>query len=212
MKNFKNYILVWALIIPLLANAQAEKELSQSEIYLQRAQTMYHDVWTNFRVAEHGLFLENFPRAADKKLDYFQGESVNEQEVSFLWPFSGLFAATNTLLQFPKLKNSYMPYLDSLVDGMEMYKDTTRTPVGYQAYPSKFKVVDRYYDDNGLVAIDYMESYFNTQNPVYLERAKTVFEFILSGWDDLLGGGAVGLKGIAIKSQPVPMVWQHSPH
>lgn len=156
---------------------------------------MYHAVWSNFRTHEHELFTEHFPSANPVKLDYFQGESVDVQEVSFLWPFSGLFSATNTLLLRPELKDDYLPFLDSLSAGMEMYKDTTRSPAAYQAYPSKFKIVDRYYDDNGLVAIDYMESYFNTKNPVYLTRAKEVFKFILSGWDETLGGGVTWLEG-----------------
>src|SRR5690606_26508821 len=54
---------------------------------------------------------------------------------------------------------------------------------------------DRYYDDNGLVGIDYMESYFNTKDELYLKRAKDVFTFILSGWDDELGGGVTWLEG-----------------
>lgn len=195
MKYFKRYLSVIVLTIPTFLHAQSSKGTISSKEYLERAETMYHAVWNNFRVPEHALFLENFPKAEDTQLDYFQGETVAEQEVSFLWPFSGLFAATNTLLKHPELEKTYRPYLDSLVDGIEMYKDESRQPFGYQAYPSKFKTVDRYYDDNGLVAIDYMESYFNTKNPIYLERAKEVFKFILSGWDDTLGGGVTWLEG-----------------
>src|SRR5690606_531439 len=168
MKIFRRLLLLALALSPVLLAAQAPRETVTSTEYLKRAETMYHAVWSNFRTHEHELFTEHFPSANPVKLDYFQGESVDVQEVSFLWPFSGLFSATNTLLLRPELKDDYLPFLDSLSAGMEMYKDTTRSPAAYQAYPSKFKIVDRYYDDNGLVAIDYMESYFNTKNPVYL--------------------------------------------
>jgi predicted alpha-1,6-mannanase (GH76 family) len=40
-----------------------------------------------------------------------------------------------------------------------------------------------------------MEAYFNTQNPVYLHGAETVFTFIISGWNDDLGGGVPWVEG-----------------
>ena len=195
--NMKSYLkgltLVWLTVFLMNdANGQTRKS---SEEYLKRAEDIYQVIWTKYRVKEYGLFSENFPSGKSGSLDYFQEGAVKEKEVSFLWPFSGLFSATNVLIKTPSLRKKYLPYLDSLATGMEQYKDTLRKPVGYQAYPIRFEKVDRYYDDNGLVSIDYMESYFNTKNPVYLERAKVVFEFILSGWDEKLGGGVTWLEG-----------------
>ena len=71
----------------------------------------------------------------------------------------------------------YTVYVDSMVMAMEHYYDTTRVPFGYQAYPVQFGKVDRYYDDNGLVGIDYIDSYLVTKNPHYLEKAKQVLTF-----------------------------------
>jgi hypothetical protein len=164
--------------------------------YLQRAELMYANVWKHYRVPAHpGLFNENFPSNGADTLTYMEGGGVKEKAVSFLWPFSGMFSATNVLLQIPVLKSQYLPYLDTCVIGMEKYRDTTRSPTGYQAYPAAFEKSDRYYDDNGLVGIDYMESYFNTKNPVYLKRAEDVFKFILSGWNNDLGGAVTWLEG-----------------
>jgi uncharacterized protein YyaL (SSP411 family) len=67
--------------------------------------------------------------------------------------------------------------------------------VGYQAYPPLFEKSDRYYDDNGLVALDYLWAFKNTKNPLYLSRAKEVFLFIRSGWSEVLGGGTTWLEG-----------------
>ena len=172
----------------------AQERLSAK--YLHRAEAMYANIWKRYRVpSQKGLFSENYPSNKKDTLNYFQGEAVKEKEVSFLWPFSGVFSATNVLMRAPGKAYRYKKFQDSLVTGIEQYRDTVRKPAGYQAYPVKFEKADRYYDDNGLVGIDYMESYFNTKNPLYLQRAKGVFRFILSGWNDDVGGGVTWLEG-----------------
>jgi hypothetical protein len=118
---------------------------------------------------------------------------------SFLWPFSGMFSAANVLVRFPDLKKEYSSYLDTLTAGVWAYRDTIRSPVGYQAYPALLEKADRYYDDNALVCIDYLEAYLNTKDQAYIAKAKEVFGFI--GW-----------RVIKIKSLPVAMVWLPLPH
>lgn len=187
---------VCLLIIVGWFQPSTAQQKKSSALYLQRASAMYATIWKNYRVpSQKGLFSENFPSNKKDTLSYFQGEGVKEKEVSFLWPFSGVFSATNVLMKVPALKLKYKHYQDSLVTGIEQYRDTVRKPAGYQAYPVKFEKADRYYDDNGLVGIDYMESYFNTKNPLYLQRAKNVFKFILSGWNNDVGGGVTWLEG-----------------
>jgi len=167
-----------------------------SKVDLHRAEKIYADIWQHYRVPAYaGLFSENFPSNNTATLDYFQGDKVQSKAVSFLWPFSGVVSATNVLLKIPEERKKYLPYMDSLVTGMEKYRDTTRLPIGYQAYPASLEKTDRYYDDNGLVGIEYLEIYFNTKNPLYLERGKQVFKFIISGWSDQLGGGIYWLEG-----------------
>jgi uncharacterized protein YyaL (SSP411 family) len=107
---------------------------------------------------------------------------------------SGVFSSVTVLMEINP--NKYTLYLDSMVVAVEEYLDTTRMPYGYQAYPSKFEVVDRYYDDNGLVGIDYIDSYNITKKPLYLQRAKDVMTFIESGWTDDFGGGVSWLEGV----------------
>ncbi|MBS1524120.1 MAG: hydrolase [Bacteroidetes bacterium] len=175
------------------ANAQS---LSDKTTCLSRAQHVYRQTWDLYRVRKyHGLFLEYYPRDTAGKVDYVEGSAVKVKEVSFLWPFSGMMSATNALLHNRSVRREYVPYLDSLVIGMEAYKDTSRVPPGYQAYPPAMEKSDRYYDDNGLVGIEYAEAYLNTKDPRYLERAKVAFKFITSGWTNELGGGVYWLEG-----------------
>lgn len=186
-----------ALCLNLMVLSTALAQNKNSKLYLERSETMFDKIWKNYRVPEYpGLFSENFPSNVQDTLNYFQGNSVVSKEVSFLWPFSGVFSATNALMSISEnLKKKYQSYQDSLVIGVEQYGDDIRQPFGYQAYPVRFEKADRYYDDNGLVGMDYMESYFVTKNPLYLERAKEVFKFIKSGWNEDAGGGVPWLEG-----------------
>lgn len=177
-----------------MADAQ-NHEHKTSNKYTTRAKYMFDKVWNLYRVNRYGLFSEYYPQQHSDTLTYMQDSGVSSKKVSFLWPFSGIFSATNVMMRLPGQKQHYRAFLDSVVNGMEKYRDTSRKPVGYQAYPPEFEKSDRYYDDNGLVGIDYVEAYKNTDNELYLKRAKEVFKFILSGWSSELGGGVTWLEG-----------------
>jgi hypothetical protein len=193
MKSRYGALVTGLLILSLPACTLAQ---DSSAMYLNRAESLYRIIWNRYRTPAYpGLFTENYPSHHNDTLTYFQGSGVKEKAVSFLWPFSGMFSATNVLLKMPAVRENYLPYLDTLVTGMESYYDSSRFPPGYQAYPVKLERSDRYYDDNGLVGMDYMEAYLNTHNPVYLHRAEAVFKFILSGWNNDLGGGVTWLEG-----------------
>lgn len=177
-------------------SALAQQQQKLSAEYLHRAERMYAKIWDHYRVKAYpGLFSENYPVNQKDTVDYLQGDKVKAKEVSFLWPFSGMFSATNVLVEIPSVRQKYLTYMDTIAIGMEKYLDTVRKPIAYPAYPPQFSKEDRFYDDNGLVGIEYMEAYLNTKRPVYLSRAKVVFKFILSGWTDQLGGGVYWLEG-----------------
>lgn len=184
------------LLIFLSSITGFAQSLGTSSFYSKRADSVFEKVWKLYKVAGHtGLFTENFPSGGNVKLDYFQGAPVGEKPVSFLWPFSGMYSAANVLIKVDGLENKYLKFLDTLAKGVLAYRDTTRSPVGYQAYPATLEKSDRYYDDNALVCIDYLEAYLNTKNETYLSKAKEVFNFIISGWDEKLGGGVYWLEG-----------------
>jgi hypothetical protein len=163
--------------------------------YLEKAEYMFQRVWSMYRLPKYGLFSEYYPNSYKPNLTYFQDNTKKRaQEVSYLWPMSGVFSSVNILMKIDAKK--YQPFLDSMIVAVENYYDTTRTPPGYQAYPGKFEKSDRYYDDNGLVGIDYIDAYNVSKNPQYLTKAKEIFTFIKSGWSNDFGGGVSWLEGI----------------
>lgn len=184
------YCLILIVLCTWCLNACQEKTDGK---YTAAAKEAFEDVWECYRIKEYGLFSEYFPNSHKPDLDYFDDGTHQAQESSFLWPMSGVFSSAVLLAKADP--DTYRPYLDSMVTAMEEYYDTTRVPFAYQAYPARFDIVDRYYDDNGLVGIDYIDTYSVTRNPAHLEKAKQVFSFIISGWDDRFEGGVPWVEG-----------------
>lgn len=144
-----------------------------------------------YDVPEHGLLSETYPVNPDHKVNYLAEGSVQRQhqEVSFLWPYSGLLSGVVALYANTQEKR-YLDLLEErLLPGLEKYRDTTRQPVGYQSYPLFAGHSDRFYDDNVWLALDFCTLYGATQNRKYLDKALEIYEFVYSGWDDNLCGG-----------------------
>lgn len=60
---------------------------------------------------------------------------------------------------------------------------------GYCTLPVASGTPDRFYDENGWMAIGLLRAYETTRDEVYLEKARQALRFTLSGEDDVLGGG-----------------------
>ena len=87
-------------------------------------------------------------------------------------------------------KQKYKKLLENKVlPGLEEYFDTRREPFAYSSYISNQPLSDRFYDDNVWLGIDFTDSYRMTKKQAYLEKAELIWEFILSGKDEVLGGG-----------------------
>ena len=184
-------IVLFVSAVSMLFSCAGEPQVTPNK---DKAEEMFQRVWELYRVPKYGLFSEYYPGSHRPDLTYFNDSTRQAQEVSYLWPMSGVFSSAVLMAAIEPEK--YTVYVDSMVMAMEHYYDTTRVPFGYQAYPVQFGKVDRYYDDNGLVGIDYIDSYLVTKNPHYLEKAKQVLTFILSGWDENFEGAVSWLEGV----------------
>lgn len=192
MKN-----IIGALIVCFLFSNQVNSQNKKKEehnMYKERAESFYDLICSLYYLPKYNLFSEYYPNTHQPNLTYFNDGEKSAKEVSFLWPFSGMTSTINVLYKIDKKK--YSSSLKNLIEAQKLYRDTIRKPYGYQAYPSQFEKSDRYYDDNGLVGIDYIEAYANTKKTSYLKDAKEVFEFIISGWNSDLEGGVTWLEGV----------------
>ena len=94
------------------------------------ADSMFTHILDKYNVEKYGLLQETYPANPDNQVTYLAegAEQKRNQEVSFLWPYSGMLSG-----------------------GIALYK--------------------------------------TTGDKKYLEKAQTLYNYIYSGWDDVLGGG-----------------------
>ena len=125
------------------------------------------------------LYKENFP------------EQNGDREYSYLWPYVGMLTAGNVLYELGYDRE----ILDKQFTGLEEYYDNRDHLPTYQAYPVSGGATDHYYDDSAIVAMELINAYELTKESFYLERAKTVTDFIMSGEDSRMGGGLYWFEG-----------------
>ena len=83
----------------------------------------------------------------------------------------------------------YRQVLYDFTDGLTTYWDPSAPVPGYNAYCSGPGGTDKYYDDNEWMVLGYVEAYQSTGDPKFLSLARATQNFVLSGWDNKLGGG-----------------------
>lgn len=183
--------LVSLLLFHSCKSIQEKEILSTDNKSLLIADSILYNVIDLYAVSDHGLLSETYPINPNHRVDYLAEGSVQkkEQEVSFLWPYSGIISGTISLYETTNNNKYFLLLEQQLLPGLELYWDTSRKPYSYQSYPVFAGHSDRFYDDNVWIALDFCTLYEITQDKQYLERAEELYEFIYSGWSDELGGG-----------------------
>lgn len=148
----------------------------RQDVELARAETLYQTILTSFYVPEFNLYREHNQVLPE------------DNAFSFLWPYSGMISAANALAAAPG-GEKYHADLVRVLDGLEQYWDEHADPPGYDSYVREFGGGQKYYDDNEWLGLDFVDAYRTLGDPAYLEKAKIMFAFAISGWSDDLGGG-----------------------
>lgn len=136
------------------------------------------------------LLNETYPVNPLNKASYLASQdTVRNKRVAYLWPTSGVFSGVVALLSNTN-DHRYKALLDSkIIPGLDKYFDSSRQPSCYQSYVASEGKSDRFYDDNDWLAIDFAQLALVTKDPVYLRKAEMIWKFVISGWDEKLGGG-----------------------
>lgn len=166
-------------------------EEGKTDNYIEIADSILSNILILYDVPAYGLLSETYPINVNHKVDYLAEGSTQkrEQEVSFLWPYSGVLSGVVALYKETGEKK-YLDLLENrILPGLEKYFDISRSPASYQSYPVFAGSNDRYYDDNVWLALDFSALYEATHNKLYLDKALQLYEFIYSGWDEKVGGG-----------------------
>lgn len=107
------------------------------------------------------------------------------KQVAFNWGVGVMLSALNAAARVDK---SYEPWLREYTDAVQVYWNDLGPVPGYDVLPTP-KPVDRYYDDNAWMVMSLVEAYEQLKDPKYLDRAEASLKYVLSGYDDVLGGG-----------------------
>jgi uncharacterized protein YyaL (SSP411 family) len=158
---------------------------------LKRAEQTLEAIYRHYSAPNTCLLRETFPFDDKYTAHYLASEEQAKRSnpYSYLWPFSGTFSAVNALYYRTGDKKYQDMLNNKILKGLEEYFDTGRLPAGYASYINSAPVSDRFYDDNVWLVIDFADAYLKSGDKSLLDKAQKTWQFVISGWDEQLGGG-----------------------
>nr|WP_321375676.1 glycoside hydrolase family 76 protein [uncultured Bacteroides sp.] len=183
----RKYFLLYLILLSFCSCATKYKSLN---VNYHRATQTLDSIYKYYSVNNSSLLRETYPFQDTYKATYLASEPTSSvNQFSYLWPYSGVFSAVNTIYEVSGNK-FYKEMLDNKVlPGLENYFDSLRKPFAYSSYVNTVSPSDRFYDDNIWLGIDFTNLYLLTKNKEYLKKANLIWNFIESGTDSVLGGG-----------------------
>ena len=157
----------------------------------EKAVLTLNSVYNHYSIEGSFLLRENFPHNEKYTAGYLTDEEQSEKKkpYAYLWPYSGSLSAITALYEATKDTKHLDVLENKVLPGLEEYFDTIRFPNAYASYIYTTPLADRFYDDNVWIGLDFIDLYILTGNEKYINKAKTIWSFIESGTDTVLGGG-----------------------
>ncbi|KAA6301666.1 MAG: hypothetical protein EZS26_002131 [Candidatus Ordinivivax streblomastigis] len=186
-----NKIALYFLIVLCHCQLSCARKNADSISQTDRAISTLSAVYSYYPVSGSDLLREMYPFDETYTATYLDNseQASHPNPYSYLWPFSGSLSAVSALYEASK-DAQYLEILQTKVlPGLEEYWDTTRIPAGYASYIRTAPTSDRFYDDNIWIGIDFTDLYLLTGEKNYLQKARSIWQFVESGSDDALGGG-----------------------
>lgn len=164
---------VFLLIIFLFLSIAAKSQPDKKE-YANRIKIIQRNIQQYFYDSTQHYFYEFYPSATG-----------NRKKYSYLWPLCGLIQAANET-DAALLTNNYF---DTVLAQIQPYYDGSPPKPGYNSYIVHPVKEARFYDDNQWIGIACMDAYQRTKNEKYLQQVKMVYDFMMTGFDTVSGGG-----------------------
>ena len=162
------YMLFLILIYATQSTAQ------QAPGYKDQIEIMYKTIRQYFYDSSKNLFVEKTVLKKDEK------------PYSYLWPVCALIQAANEM----EVVQPGSKYMQSAMQIIDKYYNSKKPPhPGYESYLMEAGGDGRFYDDNQWIGIAYMDAYHRTKDTAYLSLSKDIYDFMLTGYDTIAGGG-----------------------
>ena len=180
MRILKNSFLLAFFLLSFSTLLLAEKSVkTKKDYYKKEMKSQQIAIQKHFYDHASGYyFVELEPSKRETKHGYFRN-------YTYLWSLCALYQATNeiekiepdTILMVPMLAN------------MNYYYDRALPKPGYSDYIMTLKPGERYYDDNQWIGITSLDAYARTKKKSYLTLGKSMYDFMMTAYDNVLGGG-----------------------
>ena len=153
--------------------------------YNKELQSLQAAIQKNFYDKASGYyFSETDPAKREMKGTYLR-------QYTYLWSLCALYQAANEIEKLHPNAKLMAPLLKIMND----YYNPAPPKPGYSDYIMKLKPGERYYDDNEWIGITALDAYARTKQPSNLELGKLIYDFIITGYDQVLGGGFYWKEG-----------------
>ena len=168
--NIFKVIIILLLVTVFLYSAPAQEAPSfESQVAI-----VHKNIYSHFYDSSKGLFIEKTVLKADEK------------PYAYLWPVCALVQAANEMEAKDPAKN----YLEPVARVIDKYYSAQKPPhPGYDSYIVEYGGGDRFYDDNQWIGITYLDAYGRTKDVKYLALAKDIYDYMMTGYDTISGGG-----------------------
>lgn len=142
--------------------------------YAARVKIIRQNIQQYFYDSAHYLYNEFYP-----------ADTGNKKKYSYLWPLCGLIQAANETDAASLTVN----YFDTVFERIQPYYDKALPKPGYNSYLVHPVKEARFYDDNQWIGIACIDAYQRTKKKKYLQQASLIYNFMMTGFDTVLGGG-----------------------
>ncbi|HVW99197.1 MAG TPA: glycoside hydrolase family 76 protein [Candidatus Babeliaceae bacterium] len=176
----KNSFLVVIIILPASFNLlSAQNSTDKSDGYYKEMKSLQTAIQHNLYDKASG----NYRVVADSAK--WEKKGNYRREFTYLWSLCALYQADNEIEKLGKDVHLMNP----LLQVMNKYYNPAPPYPGYSDYIMKLKPGERYYDDNEWIGIAALNAYERTKDKSDLQLGKSIYNFMMSGYDTVLGGG-----------------------
>lgn len=157
---------------------------SINEEYMSRAETTFANIFKYYWSERVGLMFGTYPNTLGT---HDEPNSPDYNSHAYLWGLGGVLSGFNAIVQNTDNVDFRTTYESRLKRTLLEYYNTTKEPMCFGCFVNDHD--ERLYDDAIWVGIDLTDLYSKTKDNWYLDYAKSVWNFVLTGKDDALGGG-----------------------
>jgi len=180
MRILKNCLLLALFLLSFQSFLLAAKnDKTKNDFYKKAMKSQQVAIQKNYYDNASGYYyVELEPSKRETKNGYFRN-------YTYLWSLCALFQASNEIEKIEPASKLMIPMLANI----NYYYNPAPPKPGYTDYIMKLKPGERYYDDNQWIGITSLDAYARTKKKSYLTLGKSMYDFMMTAYDKVLGGG-----------------------